>query len=139
MALSNLDRVNKGLDLLRKGLLPYVEKEMKAEYKQYWDMEAVEGFPSGYYAKNQSPEEWDVNALLQIMLKHWQKVFGRVLGFSEKSWISELIEIRKRAAHQNKNNVFAVLPGSTELWPLICVCICSLTNTHIHKQIRKNN
>jgi len=29
MALSNLDRVNKGLDLLRKGLMPFVEKEMK--------------------------------------------------------------------------------------------------------------
>ncbi len=106
MALSNLDRVNKGLDLLRKGLFPYVEKEMKAEYKQYWDMEAAESFPAGHYAKNQAPDEWDVNALLMIMTKHWNKVFAKKLGHSERSWASELIEIRKRAAHQNKTNGF---------------------------------
>lgn len=106
MALSNLDRVNKGLELLSKGLFPYVEKEMRGEYKQYWDMEAAESFPAGHYAKNQMPEEWDVNALLMIMTKHWMKVFSKKLGHSERSWASELIEIRKRAAHQNKTNVF---------------------------------
>lgn len=106
MALSNLDRVNKGLDLLRKGLLPYVEKEMKAEYQNYWEMEAAECFPDGHHSRNLSPEEWDVAALLAIMFKQWNKVFGKVLGHSERSWVSELMEIRKRAAHQNKNNVF---------------------------------
>jgi predicted AAA+ superfamily ATPase len=106
MALSNLDRVNKGLDLLRKGLLPYVEKEMKAEYKNYWEMEAQECFPDGHHSRNLNPEEWDVAALLAIMFKQWNKVFGKVLGHSERSWVSELMEIRKRAAHQNKNNVF---------------------------------
>jgi predicted AAA+ superfamily ATPase len=106
MALSNLDRVNKGLDLLRKGLLPYVEKEMKAEYQNYWEMEAAECFPEGHHSRNLRPEEWDVAALLTIMFKQWNKVFGKVLGHSERSWVSELMEIRKRAAHQNKNNVF---------------------------------
>lgn len=106
MALSNLDRVNKGLDLLRRGLLPYVHKEMKAEYNQYWDMEAAESFPEGHHSRNLSPDEWDVQALLTIIIKQWTKVFGKVLGHSERSWVSELIEIRKRAAHQNKNNVF---------------------------------
>ena len=52
MALSNLDRVNKGLDLLRKGLLPIIEKEMKAEYKQYWDTEAFDSFPEGHHSRN---------------------------------------------------------------------------------------
>ena len=47
MALSNLDRVNKGLDLLRKGLLPFVEKGMKSEYKQHWEAEAIDSFPEG--------------------------------------------------------------------------------------------
>ena len=70
MALSNLDRVNKGLDLLRKGLLPYVEKEMKAEYQNYWEMEAQECFPDGHHSRNLSPEEWDVAALLAIMFSN---------------------------------------------------------------------
>jgi predicted AAA+ superfamily ATPase len=106
MALSNLDRVNKGLELLRKGLLPYVEKEMKTEYQKFWEMQAVESFPESHHSRNLSPEEWDVQALLTIMFKQWNKVFGKVLGHSERSWVSELMEIRKRAAHQNKTNVF---------------------------------
>ncbi len=104
MALSNLDRVNKGLDLLRKGLYPYIEKEMKAEYKKFWEAEAIDSFPENHHARSLEPEEWDVQALLTIMFKHWNKVFGKVLGHSERSWVSELMEIRKRAAHQNKNN-----------------------------------
>ncbi|MEJ7737024.1 MAG: DUF499 domain-containing protein [Chitinophagaceae bacterium] len=106
MALSNLDRVNKGLDLLRKGLLHFIEKEMKAEYKQYWDAEAVDSFPEGHHSRNLTPEEWDVQAILAIMLKQWFKVFGKILGHQEKAWASELMEVRKRAAHQNKNNIF---------------------------------
>lgn len=106
MALSNLDRVNKGLDLLRKGLLPYVEKEMKEEYQKFWEMEATDCFPEGHHSRSLNPEEWDVQALLTIMFKQWNKVFGKVLGHSERSWVSELMEIRKRAAHQNKSNVF---------------------------------
>lgn len=106
MALSNLDRVNKGLDLLRKGLYPYIEKEMKAEYKKFWEAEAIDSFPENHHARSLEPEEWDVQALLTIMFKHWNKVFGKVLGHSERSWVSELMEIRKRAAHQNKNNTF---------------------------------
>lgn len=106
MALSNLDRVNKGLELLRKGLLLYVEKEMKTEYQKFWEMQAVESFPESHHSRNLSPEEWDVQALLTIMFKQWNKVFGKVLGHSERSWVSELMEIRKRAAHQNKTNVF---------------------------------
>ena len=76
MALSNLDRVNKGLDLLRKGLLPYVEKEMKEEYQKFWEMEATDCFPEGHHSRSLNPEEWDVQALLTIMFKQWNKVFG---------------------------------------------------------------
>lgn len=106
MALSNLDRVNKGLELLHKGLFPYVEREMKEEFRQYWAGEAADSFPQGHYAKEQQPDDWDVNALLMIMQRHWARVFNKKLGHQEKAWASELIEVRKRAAHQNKNNIF---------------------------------
>lgn len=106
MALSNLDRVNKGLDLLRKGLLPYVSREMKAEHKQYWDAKAADSFPEGHQARNLRPEEWDVQALLTIMFKQWTSVFGKTLGHQERAWVSELMELRKRAAHQGKTNAF---------------------------------
>jgi predicted AAA+ superfamily ATPase len=103
---SNLDRVNKGLELLRKGLLPFVEREMKLEYKKNWESEAIDSFPINHHARNLMVEEWDVQALLSIMLKQWNKVFGKTLGHQERAWISELMELRKRAAHQNSTNVF---------------------------------
>lgn len=106
MALSNLDRVNKGLELLRKGLYPYIEREMKAEYKKFWEAEAVECFPEGHHSRDLMPAEWDVQALLSIMFKQWNKIFGKTLGHQERAWVSELMEIRKRSAHQNQTNQF---------------------------------
>ncbi len=106
MALSNLDRVNKGLDLLRKGLFPFVIREIKEVHKAYWQEAAAISFPEDHHSRNLSEEEWDVQALLTIMWKNWNGTFNRTLGFGERSIVSELMEIRKRAAHQNKTNVF---------------------------------
>lgn len=106
MALSNLDRVNKGLELLRKGLLLYIERELKSEYKSYWESEAIDCFPDGHHSREMSPDEWDVQALLIIMMKQWQRVFSKTLGHQEKAWVSELMEVRKRAAHQSDKNIF---------------------------------
>jgi predicted AAA+ superfamily ATPase len=106
MALSNLDRVNKGLELLRTGLHPFVLREMKAVHKSYWQEEAVKSFPDAHHSRDLDPEAWDIQALLTIMFKNWNGTFNRILGFSERAMVSELMEIRKRTAHQNKTNVF---------------------------------
>ena len=106
MALSNLDRVNKGLELLRKGLFPFVIREMKEVHKAYWQEAASASFPESHHSRDLKHEEWDVQALLAIMWKNWNGTFNRTLGFGERSIVSELMEIRKRAAHQNKTNVF---------------------------------
>lgn len=106
MALSNLDRVNKGLELLSKGLFPFVIREMKEVHKAYWFEAASASFREDHNSRDKNPEEWDVRDLLAIMWKNWNGTFNRILGFGERSIVSELIEIRNRAAHQNKNNVF---------------------------------
>lgn len=106
MALSNLDRVNKGLELLSKGLHPFVVREMKEVHKAYWLEAASSSFREDHYSRDKSPEEWDVRDLLAIMWKNWNGTFNRILGFGERSIVSELIEIRNRAAHQNTTNKF---------------------------------
>jgi len=106
MALSNLDRINKGMELLRKGLHPYVIREMKEVHKSYWQQEAVNSFPEGHHAQDLEPDEWDIQALLSIIWKNYNGVFNKTLGFSEKAMVSEMMEVRKRVAHQNKNNTF---------------------------------
>ena len=106
MAQSNLDRVNKGLDLLRSGLYPFVIREMKEVHKSYWQDTAVKSFPDDHHSRALDPEAWDVQALLTIMWKNWKGTFDRILGFSERALVSELMEVRKRSAHQNKTNIF---------------------------------
>ncbi len=106
MALSNLERVNKGLELLRTGLFTFVLREMKEVHKAYWQEAAVSSFPEDHYSRDLSPEQWDVQALLAIMWKNWNGTFNRTLGFGERSIVSELMEIRKRVAHQNTTNKF---------------------------------
>ena len=36
MAITNHERVGKGLELLRLGLAPFVERELKTQYQQGW-------------------------------------------------------------------------------------------------------
>src|SRR6516164_4166351 len=36
MAVTNHERVGKALDLIKEGLQPFVEREMKAQYSQSW-------------------------------------------------------------------------------------------------------
>jgi predicted AAA+ superfamily ATPase len=106
MALSNLDRVNKGLALLAKGLHPFVLRELKDVHKGYWLDAAKASFPDGHPAFNKKPEQWDLQALLLILWKNWKEVFSKTLGHTEKAIVSELMENRKDASHQSQTNVF---------------------------------
>ncbi len=107
MALSNLERVNKGLELLRAGLHPFVLRELQAVHNAYWLDAAKNSFPETHHARSVQPEEWDVQALLMVMSRNWKDVFERTLGQTERNYVSELMETRKRSAHQNKTNTFS--------------------------------
>ncbi|MEW6049321.1 MAG: Swt1 family HEPN domain-containing protein, partial [Bacillota bacterium] len=44
--------------------------------------------------------EWDASALLKVMWDAWNDVFRRILGFAERSLVSELRDWRNKWAHQ---------------------------------------
>jgi hypothetical protein len=98
MATTNHDRVGKALELLRQGLAPYIEREMRAAYENQWRKQAA------YSLKREADlpddELFDAHALLVIMWDHWNEAFKGTLGFSERSLVSELRETRNRWAHQ---------------------------------------
>ncbi len=100
MAITNYDRVSKGLDLLKKGLFPFVEREMKAVHKKKWEEIAFGYFTSDRIMNAERKEEWDVQKLLSIVWDNWNEVFKRTLGYSERSIVSELRETRNKWAHQ---------------------------------------
>ncbi len=102
MAITNHERVGKALDLLKTGLQPFVEREMKAQHAQLWIEQvrtSVAETQSHLFSGKGEPQ-WDAAALLAVMWNQWNAVFKRTLGFAERSIVSELRDLRNRWAHQ---------------------------------------
>ena len=103
MAISNHERVGKALELLKNGLQPFVERELKEQHKQLWFEEFKASLTSRQlsFAGTEDQPRWDVATVLKVMWDQWHKVFRKVLGQSDRSIISELRDVRNRWAHQN--------------------------------------
>jgi len=93
MAKTNRDRVGEGLELLNKGLYPFIEREMKAVHGDKWKVAAAQSF--GDKKVNWS----DPQTVLTVTWDQWNAVFKNVLGHAERSLVSELREVRNRWAH----------------------------------------
>ncbi|MGI8782616.1 MAG: Swt1 family HEPN domain-containing protein [Acidobacteriota bacterium] len=103
MAITNHERVGKALELLKDGLQPFVERELKAQHAQLWIeqvREAVSESQAHLFVPGKEPR-WDVASLLSVMWNQWQIVFRKTLGQAERTLVSELRDVRNRWAHQN--------------------------------------
>jgi len=101
MAITNHERVGKALDLLKIGLGPFVEREIKAVIAaKTLSMAKVKGFVDDPILANKSIGEWDAAALLKLMWETWNEVFIKTLGFAERSLVSEVRDWRNKWAHQ---------------------------------------
>jgi hypothetical protein len=98
MAVSNRDRVRKGLDELVAGLAPFIERELKSKLGAYW-VDELTSRSKGIKREGDSVH-WDTQAILKAMVDNWQGVFRYVLGQVERGYTSELIEVRNRWAHE---------------------------------------
>ena len=99
MALTNRERIGKALELLREGLMPYVQREMEAHYGPEWIEKAKEALRGDLKFKEGEPH-FDAHALLVIMWDHWNAVFRKTLGHAERSLVSEIRTWRNKWAHQ---------------------------------------
>ncbi|CAG0932494.1 MAG: ATP-binding protein [Rhodocyclaceae bacterium] len=101
MAITNHERVGKALELLKAGLGPFVEREIKsAVATNALSMQKVKSFVEDPILANKSIGEWDAAALLKLMWETWNEVFRKTLGFSERSLVSETRDWRNKWAHQ---------------------------------------
>lgn len=102
MAITNHERVGKALELLKDGLQPFVEREMKAQHAQMWleqaRMSVAETQTHLFSGKNEP--QWDSASLLSVMWNQWNAVFRKTLGQAERTLVSELRDVRNRWAHQ---------------------------------------
>src|SRR5271165_2450674 len=102
MAITNHERVGKALDLLKDGLQPFVEREMKAQHAQMWLDQArlsVAETQTHLFSGKGEPQ-WDSASLLSVMWNQWNVVFRKTLGQAERTLVSELRDVRNRWAHQ---------------------------------------
>jgi hypothetical protein len=97
MAISNHERVGKGLELLKGGLGPFVDREFKSTYKDRAVVEAAR-FMGETRLNTQRPiGDWDAAALLKLMWDSWNDIFRKTLGPAERSLLSELRDHRNKA------------------------------------------
>ena len=100
MAVTNHERVGKGLELLRAGLEPFVERELKrAVHAGDVDEYRLRQILSDPGRRGRSSEA-DVQVLLRVMWDTWNEVFREILGHAERSLVSELRDHRNNWAHQ---------------------------------------
>ncbi len=59
MAQSNLDRVGRVLELLNRGLQPFVERELKAVYQNRWLEAAQDGLGPDRNSKPSGAFHWE--------------------------------------------------------------------------------
>lgn len=102
MAITNHERVSKGLELLKQGLEPFVERELKSHYHNKWFDEAQASLSQQQmnFSGSATKPEWDIAIILTLMWNFWQEVFRQTLGHAERSLVSELREARNQWAHQ---------------------------------------
>lgn len=101
MAISNHERVGKALELLKTGLGPFVEREIKgAMESRRLDAHKLRDYAEDPVLANKSIPEWDVAGLLKLMWETWNDVFRKILGPAERSLVGELRGHRNKWAHQ---------------------------------------
>jgi predicted AAA+ superfamily ATPase len=103
VAITNHERVGKALELLKDGLRPFVERELKARDAQGWLNIVRESVPESQarlFTKASDPP-WDATSLLAVMWNQWNEVFRKTLGPAERSLVSELRDHRNKWAHQH--------------------------------------
>jgi predicted AAA+ superfamily ATPase len=119
MAITNYERVGKSLELLRDGLLPFIERELNAKYGKYWVTKVTEGWQHDLnWTDGADLPHMDSSLLLRVMWEQWNQVFRETLGFAERSLVSELREVRNKWAHQETfttDNAYRALDSAARL------------------------
>ncbi len=118
MAITNHDRVGKAMELLKKGLGPFVEREFKSIYKDRAAAEVQRFLGEDRLNAKKAVTALDVAALLKIMWDSWNDVFRLTLGPAERSLVSELRDHRNKWAHQeafSSDDTYRALDSSGRL------------------------
>ena len=103
MPITNHERVGKALELLKAGLAPFVEREVKGAIEsQRLNAHKLRGYAEDPRLADRPMAQWDAAGLLKLMWETWNEVFRRTLGPAERGLVGELRGHRNRWAHQER-------------------------------------
>lgn len=74
MAITNRERIDKGLEQVRIGLSPFVERELKAHLSEDWSAKIEPGL-NRLQRNSNGNIQWDTYALFKVMWDQWHPVF----------------------------------------------------------------
>ena len=87
MAITNHERVGKALDLLKAGLGPFVEREVRSALdSRKLDAHRVRDYGEDRVLGSKPIPAWDVAGLLKLMWDTWHDVFREILGRRSEVW-----------------------------------------------------
>jgi len=118
VAITNRDRITRGLDLLRDGLQPFVERELKSKHGDGWQVQLRAALADRNLGKGDKPLQ-DPQVLLAIIDKLWGPTFGNILSRSDRLLVQELTEIRNRWAHAEQFSSEDVLRATDSMERLL--------------------
>lgn len=98
MAKSTRQYVFEGMELLPSALTPFVEKRLESSIKGHWQLEVVQRV-QGLRPNAAGEVGWDQQGLLKTMMAFWKDAFATVLGHPERSYVSELLDVRNKLSH----------------------------------------
>lgn len=98
MAKTTRQYVFEGMELLPEALIPFVEKRLENSLKGHWQLEVVDRV-NGLKANSKGDVAWDQASLLKTMMFLWKEAFATVLGHPERSYVSELLDVRNKLSH----------------------------------------
>lgn len=101
MAKSTRQYVFEGMELLPEGLTSFVEHRLDSSIKGHWQADVADRY-KGLRTNKDGSINWDQQALLKIMEIYWNDAFRDVLGRTERSLVSELMEVRNKVSHNEK-------------------------------------
>lgn len=101
MAISNRDRVSKGLEVLREPLLTYVETQLQSHLGKSWADEVSSRLKTRLDTDHSGAYKWDNYALLRTIDVFWNDVFTHSLDRTHRSWVFEIIDVRNKHAHDH--------------------------------------
>ena len=105
MTLSNYERVGKAVQILAEGLAPFVDRECRAKFGDDWPAVVQRKDTWGGGGRPRKVNPGDAQFLLKVIWAEWDTTFSKKLSRSDRSYVSELQEVRNDWAH---NNTFSI-------------------------------